>query len=173
MTRKLLNYSFQSFAKYQECLASERREDERERNFQLQKEAASAAAEARKQELVKCKLQVKAADEVFADSNRDLDVALEFSKKILEKLSKLPKQKLNLVLDKKDSLRNVSAHNVPKWYLKQYTDNKKQRLPHVSWYFLKEDIVYFILRLIFLYFREVIVNVQAHNYRRGLAVFRN
>ena len=70
ITRKLLNYSFKSYAKYQEYLASKRREDERERNLKLQKEAASAAAEARKEELEgiqneieKCELQGKAADD--------------------------------------------------------------------------------------------------------------
>ena len=51
ITRKLLNYSFKSYAKYQEHFASKRREDERERDLTLKKEAASAAAEARKQEL--------------------------------------------------------------------------------------------------------------------------
>ena len=48
ITRKLLNYSFKSYAKYQVDLASKRREDEIERNLKLQKNAASAAAEARK-----------------------------------------------------------------------------------------------------------------------------
>ena len=54
----------------------------------MQKEAASAAAEARKQELEviwneigKCQLQVMAADEIVANDNRDLDVAPESSKK--------------------------------------------------------------------------------------------
>ena len=57
----------------------------------MKKEAASAAAEARKQELEaiwneieKCKLQVKAANEIIADGNRDLDVALKSSKKTLD-----------------------------------------------------------------------------------------
>ena len=91
ITRKLLNYSFKSYAKYQEHFASKRREDERERDLTLKKEAASAAAEARKQELEaiwneieKCKLQVKAANEIIADGNRDLDVALKSSKKTLD-----------------------------------------------------------------------------------------
>ena len=87
----------------------------------MPKEIPSAAAEARKQEfkairneIEKCELQVKVANEIIAGGNRDLDVALDSSK-------------LNLVLDKKDSLRKVlrnwnprklkSAHNVPKWYL--------------------------------------------------------
>ena len=63
ITRKLLNYSFKSYAKYQEYLASKRREDERERNLKFQKETASAAADTRKKELEafrneieKCKL---------------------------------------------------------------------------------------------------------------------
>ena len=50
---------------------------------------------------------MKAADEIIADRNRDLGVVLESFIKTLEKLLKLPKQKLNLVLGKKDSLRNV------------------------------------------------------------------
>ena len=57
ITRKLLNYSFKSYAKYQEYL-------------ERKKETASAAAEARKQELEgirneieKCELQGKAADD--------------------------------------------------------------------------------------------------------------
>ena len=65
------------------------------------KEIPSAAAEARKQEfkairneIEKCELQVKVANEIIAGGNRDLDVALDSSK-------------LNLVLDKKDSLRKV------------------------------------------------------------------
>ena len=103
-------------------LASKRREDEIERNLKLQKKAASAAAEARKQkleairnEIEKCELQVKVADEIIADDNRDLGVALEFSKKILiEKLSKLSKQKVNLVLDKKDNFRNVLRNRNPR-----------------------------------------------------------
>ena len=49
---------------------------------------------------------MKAADEIIADRNRDLGVVLESFIKTLEKLLKLPKQKLNLVLGKKDSLRN-------------------------------------------------------------------
>ena len=122
ITRKLLNYSFKSYAKYQVDLASKRREDEIERSLKLQKKAASAAAEARKQkleairnEIEKCELQVKVADEIIADDNRDLGVALEFSKKILiEKLSKLSKQKVNLVLDKKDNFRNVLRNRNPR-----------------------------------------------------------
>ena len=67
----------------------------------MPKEIPSAAAEARKQEfkairneIEKCELQVKVANEIIAGGNRDLDVALDSSK-------------LNLVLDKKDSLRKV------------------------------------------------------------------
>ena len=63
------------------------------------KEIPSAAAEARKQEfkairneIEKCELQVKVADEIIAGGNRDLDVALDSSKKTLEKLPQLPKQ---------------------------------------------------------------------------------
>ena len=55
---RLFNYSFKSYAKYQEYLTSKRSEDERERNLKFQREAASAAAEARKQEL-----EVRAASE--------------------------------------------------------------------------------------------------------------
>ena len=40
----------------------------------------------------------------------------------------------------------------------------------VSCYLLKEDVIRLILRLLLLYFREAIVNVQVHNYGRGLAV---
>ena len=63
----------------------------------MQKKAASTAAETRKQELEtirneieKCKLQGKTADGIITDGNRDIGVALESSKKTLEKLSKLP-----------------------------------------------------------------------------------
>ena len=51
ITRKLLNYSFKSYAECQEYLTSKKMEDERERNLKLEKVAASVAAEARKQEL--------------------------------------------------------------------------------------------------------------------------
>ena len=72
------------YAKYQEHLPSSRREDEKERNLKIHKEAASAAAKARKQELEatrnkteKCVLQMKAAGQIITDGNRDLGVALE------------------------------------------------------------------------------------------------
>ena len=109
ITRKLFNYSSKSYSKCQDYLASKRREDERERNFKLQKEAASAAAEARKQELEairneieKCELQVKAADEIIADGNRDLGVAVESSKKALDrKAIKTAQTKIELGLGQK------------------------------------------------------------------------
>ena len=78
-------------------ISHQREGNARERNLKLQKKAASTAAEARKQELEairneieKCKLQVKTADRIITDGNRDIGVALESSKKTLEKLSKLP-----------------------------------------------------------------------------------
>ena len=108
ITRKLVNYSFKSYAKYQEYLASKRREDERERNLKLQKEAASTAAEARKQEpetirneIEKCKPQMKAADEIIADGNRDLGVALESLKKTDRKAVKTAQTKIELGLGQK------------------------------------------------------------------------
>ena len=73
----------------------------------MHKEAALAAAEARKQELEatrnkteKCVLQIKAAGQIITDGNRDLGVTLESKKKTLEKLSKLPKQKIEPSLTK-------------------------------------------------------------------------
>ena len=88
--RKLIN--FKSYAKYQEYLTAKRGEQERVNALKVQKEAALSAAEARKQELEtlqnqieKCELQVKAADEIIADGNRDLGVALDSSKKTEEK----------------------------------------------------------------------------------------
>ena len=92
ITRKLLNYSFKSYAKFQEYLASKRREDEGVRNLKLQKEAALAAAEPIKQELgeirneiQKCELQMKVVDEIIFDGNRDLGITLESSIKALDR----------------------------------------------------------------------------------------
>ena len=86
ITRKLINYSFKSYAKYQEYLTAKRGEQERVNALKEQKEAALSAAEARKHELEtlqnhieKCELQVKAADEIIADGNRDLGMALDSS----------------------------------------------------------------------------------------------
>ena len=51
ITRKLINYSFKSYAKYREYLTGKRGEQERVNALKVQKEAALSAAEARKQEL--------------------------------------------------------------------------------------------------------------------------
>ena len=58
----------------------------------MQKKAASTVAETRKQELEaikneieKCKLQGKTADGITTDGKRDIGVALELSKKTLDK----------------------------------------------------------------------------------------
>jgi len=64
ITKKLINYSFQSYAKYQEYLAANREKQKRLDMLKLQKEIAVSAAEVRRQELetlekeienVKCK----------------------------------------------------------------------------------------------------------------------
>ena len=66
----------------QEYFASKRREDDREINLKMQKEAPSAA-EARKQDVKQLEMELESAscNEVneiaIADGNRDLGVALE------------------------------------------------------------------------------------------------
>ena len=104
VTKKLLNYSFKSYAKCQEYLISKEMEDERERNLKLEKEAASAAAEARKEELEairneieKCKLQVK------TDGNKDFGVALESSAQTKIELGLGQKRQLEEQLEKLNS----------------------------------------------------------------------
>ena len=115
ITRKLIKYSSESNREYKNYLASKKAKEEEDKAVKLQKESKVAAIEVKKQKLKMitddiddCHLQIKAADDIVADANKALRVALDPAKKTLNRIEiKAAQTKIDLGIGQKRQLEEL------------------------------------------------------------------